>query len=265
MTLPGAPAPIPEDFLFSLNEDLLNSGRLQDVVQVLRDMVKAVKGMYTDMADAINVSPEYAREATTPTPAEGRFLTWEVESPGAGEPTVKLLYNNNGTVEVLNRSASTEQQGMVELATDAECQSGTAADKVVTPKGLRAGVFPPGTKMAFFQATAPTGWTQDETINDKVLRAVSSAGGGNGGNWTFSGVTVGGHALTAAELPEHHHSYNQSLTISGGPIAGTGVYEANKAAANTTDTGSGQEHTHSLASDGNWRPAYIDVIICTKD
>ena len=37
-------------------------------------------------------------------------------------------------------------------------------------------VAPSGTKMTFFQASAPTNWTQDVTNNDKALRVVSGNG-----------------------------------------------------------------------------------------
>ena len=42
------------------------------------------------------------------------------------------------------------------------------------------GGLPSGTKIAFFQASAPAGWTQDTTNNDAVLRVVSGSGGGTG-------------------------------------------------------------------------------------
>ena len=47
--------------------------------------------------------------------------------------------------------------------------------------------IPNGTSMLFTQATAPTGWTQDTTYNDRALRITSSTtlGGGVGGSVAF--------------------------------------------------------------------------------
>ena len=40
---------------------------------------------------------------------------------------------------------------------------------------------PTGTRLAFHQASPPTGWTQDITVTDSMLRVVSGAGGATGG------------------------------------------------------------------------------------
>jgi len=46
------------------------------------------------------------------------------------------------------------------------------------------------TKTAFFQASAPTGWTKDITaaLDGKILRVVSGAGGGTGGSFDIAGT-----------------------------------------------------------------------------
>jgi hypothetical protein len=79
-----------------------------------------------------------------------------------------------------------------------------AADKSYVDSNVGGGV-PSGTVMVFYQAAAPTGWTQVSTHNDKALRVVSSAGGGSGGVNGFSTVmaqaTVGGHTLSTGEVP----------------------------------------------------------------
>lgn len=134
------------------------------------------------------------------------------------------------------------------------------------------GEFASGTKMAFFQATAPTGWTQDTAVNDQVLRVVDSTGGGDGGSWTISGVTVDEHALTTDEIPSHYHAISpnsKGMTSSG--VNGGGKFSAGGDLAenindfNSEAVGGGGSHTHGLTSDAVWRPAYIDVIVCEKD
>jgi hypothetical protein len=47
-------------------------------------------------------------------------------------------------------------------------------------------VFPSGTVLLFYQAAAPTGWTQVTTQNNKALRVVSGTGGGTGGSVAFT-------------------------------------------------------------------------------
>lgn len=132
--------------------------------------------------------------------------------------------------------------------------------------------IPTGTKMLFLQASAPVGWTQDNTVNDRVLRIVDNTGTGaaTGGSWTISGVTVNGHTLTAAEsgLPSHNHAYND--TTGGNVVAGAGAQNirVSLVGASTGNTGgfsASSAHNHGLSADGNWRPAYVDAIVCTKD
>ena len=147
---------------------------------------------------------------------------------------------------------------------------------------------PTGTKMVFRQASAPTGWTQDTTLNDRVLRLVSGAGGGTGGSWTISGLTVSGHALTVGELPAHAHwtvgdrSYSASGGIGAGNSNAIGKWGSDDVGAGedqytlqpatgaadraaTSSVGSGQSHSHGISSNASWRPLYADVIVATKD
>ena len=70
--------------------------------------------------------------------------------------------------------------------------------------------FVSGTVLVFYQAAAPTGWTQVTTQNDAALRVVSTAGGGTGGTVAFTTAfaaanTTDGTALTTAQLPAHNH------------------------------------------------------------
>jgi hypothetical protein len=88
-----------------------------------------------------------------------------------------------------------------------------------------AAYIPSGTKVLFYQASAPTGWSQVTTVNDAAIRIVSGTGGGATGGNTFSSTfvsqavtgsvsistatgTVGGTALSIAQLPAHNHGIN---------------------------------------------------------
>lgn len=131
--------------------------------------------------------------------------------------------------------------------------------------------LPSGVKALFCQAAAPTLWTKDTDVNDRVLRIVSGTGAGTGGSWTISGISVDGHALTKAETPPHVHteaaaSYGTNLW----PNAGSGSLALQSPIAGDTGDGSadglaGDAHTHGLTIGSSWRPAYVDVIKCTKD
>jgi hypothetical protein len=119
---------------------------------------------------------------------------------------------------------------------------------VVLPSGFSE--FAAGTALLFYQAAAPTGWTQSTAHNNKALRIVSGTGGGSGGSVAFttafasqtpsgsvstsisaisgtvstsisavsgsvgiSGGSVSAHTLTTAQIPSHTHGY--SGTTSG--------------------------------------------------
>jgi len=154
----------------------------------------------------------------------------------------------------------------------------------------KTGLFPSGTKMVFCQASAPPGWTQDTSINDKVLRVVNGEGGGMNSAGSHS-HTVNSHRHST---PNHTHYlantgvhyvnknlgasfiarsdadevlYTGSLSsgdddfyIVKGKTTNSGGGNTGYSSPGTNSTGS---HSHSF--DGTWRPAYLDVIVCTKD
>jgi hypothetical protein len=147
--------------------------------------------------------------------------------------------------------------------------------------------------MLFVQTTAPTGWTKVTTHDNKALRVVSgsvSSGGSVAFTTAFSSQTpsgtVGGTALTTAQLPSHSHSItdaghshgyfrqNQSqfLTRSSGSSPNIYYnYESSTTDSATTgitvnNTGSGDTHTHSFTGTAiNLAVQYVDVIIATKN
>jgi len=92
---------------------------------------------------------------------------------------------------------------------------------------------PSGAVTNFFNAAAPTGWTQVTTYNNYAFRIVSGVGGGTGGSVAFTTAfasqtpsgsvsvstatgTVGSYTLQAADIPAHNHgvsdpSHNHSV------------------------------------------------------
>lgn len=128
--------------------------------------------------------------------------------------------------------------------------------------------MPAGTVALFVQAAAPTGWTQVVTWNDTILRVVNDGTGSSiGGSWTISGVTAAdaGHPLAVSELPVHSHTANSIATT--GTVQGGGSLTMVSGTSNTVSVGAGNAHTHTItiAADGTWRPAYVNVIACSKN
>lgn len=126
-----------------------------------------------------------------------------------------------------------------------------------------------GTKMVFYQAAAPTGWTQDVSagLNDSALRLVSGATGGStaGTNSVFTGVAnTDSHALTVPQMASHGHTYSGQHSFSLVTTSGVGVASQlwiSSTNASTGSAGSGSGHVHSIS----FAPKYLDVIICSKD
>ena len=153
------------------------------------------------------------------------------------------------------------------------------------------GIIPQNSKAVFYQASAPTGWTQVTTHNNKALRVVSGTGGGFGSGGTagpggqpfstifptsvrpISGtVTAAGSVqpttLTTQQIPGHTHNAGSSVNVSPGS-PGIGGRAVNANAPATSPTGGGQAHTHPFSGGSSpysgtidLRVQYIDVIIC---
>ncbi len=137
--------------------------------------------------------------------------------------------------------------------------------------------FPSGTVMMFYQASAPTSWTQVTTQNNKALRVVSGTGGGTGGSWDLSSgdtssstgahthtgashthstpahshshsLSAGAHTLSVGEMPSHSHSMTMYNFHGGGPTSqpSGGGYGGGSAVGTTSQGGTGN-HSHSLS------------------
>ena len=141
------------------------------------------------------------------------------------------------------------------------------------------GIFPTGTAMLFYQSAAPTGWTKTTTagLDNHALRVVTSTGWTSGTQGTNSftdvlgsgaAVSTDGHALITSELASHTHNSGATRVIAVTPTA-TDVARLSLGdtsagiggAVNTSSTGSGSAHSHTLSVDVN----YLDLIIATKD
>lgn len=182
---------------------------------------------------------------------------------------------------------------------DEDTMSSNSAVHLATQQSIKAyvdaeagGGFATGTKMWFYQASAPTGWTTDSSLGDAVLACHgssdyhgSSGGGVQDGSWTMTGISLAASSLTAANLPSSLDTYatnvhrlahvNLTYVNSYGTVA---LATNNKRIATTSSANtdgvkpdhrvrgtSGSTHTHTLTQGSTYRP-YANVgIIASKD
>jgi len=156
--------------------------------------------------------------------------------------------------------------------------------KILSPEA----VFPAGTRKLFDQSEPPTGWTRDTSasLNDRLIRIVVGTRTPEGGSWTISGLSAGGHSHSYSDVVEHTHpvsvaahshpqlyftdidtdlcspkspgqaySFGTDTEATTVSVSSTGV----AAPANSLST------TPSISADGTWRPLYRDAIIAEKD
>ena len=143
--------------------------------------------------------------------------------------------------------------------------------------------FDAGTVLLFYQAAAPTGWTQVTTQNNKALRVVSGTGGGTGGSVAFTTAfasqavsgsvgTSGATTLSTSQIPSHTHTWGPLVNGTGGPTAGLDVTNGSNNGpfdGTTGAAGGGGSHTHSggtfTGTAINLAVQYIDIILCSKN
>ena len=182
----------------------------------------------------------------------------------------KANTNNAALTGVPTAPTASAATNSTQLATTAYATTAIAA--IAFPS-----TFAAGTKLVFYQASAPTGWTKVTSHNDKALRVVSGSGGGSGGSTSFSSAfthshsdsfSVNNHTLTISQIPSHTH-YSGWKTGSGDGSAGQyATLHEGSASVQTGSAGSGAAHNHGLSgsvSSATISPQYVDVIICSKD
>ena len=96
-------------------------------------------------------------------------------------------------------------------------------------------VFPAGTRMVFDQDAAPTGWTRDTTVDDRMI-LITGGARAHGGTWDLSSQITLGANTTEANVQSG----------SGNTVANAG-------------------HVHVATVVAGWRPLKRDMIIAVKD
>jgi hypothetical protein len=129
-----------------------------------------------------------------------------------------------------------------------------------------ANLLPSGTKMLFFQASAPTGWTQDTSFgDDELLRVIGSGPISGGGGWAPSSNSCGNHnhtPLATANVTLVHVTTSYYIDIVGG-YKNTVISVGNHNLTHYHVVLEAAAHAHAVSA--SWRPAYLDVIVATKN
>ena len=239
-------------------------------------------------------------------------MTWDTTTPLVSES----ILNGDNRIRELKTDIQTALRGNASDGTEAKFPGSDTANPVYRYRGLKgntaarpasgqyglyinttlntlqrdsgsawedvATLIPSGTKMVFYQASAPTGWTA-VSANDKFLRVVTdgTTGGTTGGSVAASSTlahthTTGDFTLTSNEMPAHTHTQIGSSGDGVGAntyldtvVEDTGDGTHGIVSAEVTgSTGGGAAHNHgntgsTAAASGGF--AYADIIICTKD
>lgn len=195
---------------------------------------------------------------------------------------------------------SSPEQGYIRYNTtdnDLEYYDGISWVKIATTGGGGSSTtFPSGTRLLFYQNSAPAGWFNVTGINDSLVRIVDSGGGSLTSGNNFSSVnslfnfTITGntndHTLTINQMPLHGHPYvvtrktetTAKMNINGGIMMRdvpadfvnvspyTGTPNGSNYQTLIGGTGGNQPHKHgiSLATSFSLNIKYINVIVCQK-
>jgi len=176
--------------------------------------------------------------------------------------------------------------------------AGTSTTQLATTAFVATNFAPmaAGTRLAFNQTAAPTGWTKDTAaaLNDSTMRIVTGAVGSGGSYALSAGCTVVAahtHTVTTGNGsadhthgitdPGHAHNmpyriYTQNQVGGNGQAGFAGGYNVvnvdatSSAIAGITINYNGSAHTHSgTTADSNnsgiWIPKYNDFIVAVKN
>lgn len=217
-------------------------------------------------------------------------LTGSVAADGQTPMSGSLNMANNKVVSVLDPTSA--QDAATKAYVDAvgfTVAPGTSGNLLTsngtawTSAAPASSPIPSGTVMLFYQASAPTGWTQVTTLNDYGLRLVSGTGGTTAGTTAYSTVftnqtptisntfAVAATTLSTAQMPSHYHNVTgvQTFGANGG---GSNVANGtdNYSAVTTDSQGGGTSHTHSFSGSATssaitLNVRYANIIICSKN
>jgi len=209
-------------------------------------------------SDAISSGDDRIRELKTDLQTALRGNASDgVEGKFPGSDAANPIYRYRGLKDTTAARPASGQYGLYFDTTRNAMQrdNGSAWEDVGT-------LIPSGTVMVFYQAAAPTGWTQ-VALDNFFLRVTSGAGGG---------TVAGSSPSSGLSISAHSHSFSVS---SASVPSGQGGHGGGFGAGNPEDFAYGSGlggHTHgvsgSTSSDGASSSlifSYANVILCSKD
>ena len=123
--------------------------------------------------------------------------------------------------------------------------------------------IPSGTRMIFYQASAPTGWTKvtDSFVNNTAMRIVTGSGGGaysSGSSFTTiftsnratTGGSVQSTTLSSNQMPAHSHSGSTGSTGSHSHSGSTGNQDRNHTHSGGTSGAGSHNHGYTYYGPG---------------
>lgn len=130
--------------------------------------------------------------------------------------------------------------------------------------------FPSGTKMIFYQATAPTGWTIDAAVDERMVYIDKDNGGTLAGTSSAISMEVvgtvdsdGAHTHTIPEMDTGNPNGSGDTSADSGSLASLKSHD-HTIPGSTYNTGSDGAHTHAFTSDA-YVPLHAKCIVATKD
>ena len=169
--------------------------------------------------------------------------------------------------------------------------AGVTFNDSTTLNSIYHGGFAQSSRALMFRSSAPTGWSQITTHNNKAFRVVSGTGAGSGGSNAFTSAfasrnvsgnapvstsfNLGNTTLSNNTTASHSHSYfggggtHATESNPGGPTSD--VDRALPGGPNSGNAGSTAGHNHgtnssssggSVSANQSFAVQYVNVIIC---
>lgn len=167
--------------------------------------------------------------------------------------------------------------------------SGVTFNDSTTLNSIYHGGFAQSSRSLMFRSSAPTGWSQITSHNNKAFRVVSGTGAGSGGSNGFTDAfasrnvsgnapvstsfNLGNTSLSTNTTASHSHSYNGGGNSGNTQVAtpAGNVAVTSPGGPSSGDAGSTSGHNHgtnssssggSVSANQSFAVQYVNVIIC---
>ncbi len=240
--------------------------KLADPIKTLAEAINTALVAYVDEGPVAKTGA-YTTEAGDHNKIIEASGTFQITllAPGTAGAGYRITVINVGSGVITVAPASGNIDGVASrlLAAGMSMTAFVNADEDEYLTESRGGEFAIGTKMVFYQASAPTGWTGVTLTDGYMLRGISVGGTGGSTGGTDSPVSWdSAHTHAVSGNTEAGGAHTHTLTA-GNDIRGG----LESSLENLTDDPGTHTHAVSITSGsggGTFAPRYADVIVCTK-